>query len=152
MVVLVGEAPGAAEDRAGLPFVGRSGRRLDAALGSAGLAPEEFGIINLLKCRPPGNRFDPKAAATCRPYLDRQLDLLAPRLTVPLGARALRALDPTAPPITQCAGRPRDGGSRPLFPMLHPAAPLHNPLLRARWTTDVARLGAAVGALREKES
>src|SRR5580692_8133406 len=57
-VVLIGEAPGAAEDRAGRPFVGRSGQRLDAALASIGLEPEEFGILNLLKCRPPENRFD----------------------------------------------------------------------------------------------
>jgi uracil-DNA glycosylase family 4 len=152
MIVLVGEAPGAAEDREGVPFVGRSGRRLDIALGSAGLTPEEFGIVNLLKCRPPQNRFDSGAASTCRPYLDRQLALLDPRLLVPLGARALRALDPAAPPITQCAGALRTTTVVPIFPMLHPAAPLHNPTLRPRWDTDVGRLGEVVAGLHDKYS
>jgi uracil-DNA glycosylase family 4 len=152
MVVLVGEAPGAAEDREGRPFVGRSGQRLDTALTRAGLGPEEFGIVNLLKCRPPGNRFDPHAATTCRPYLDRQLAILDTRLLVSLGARALAALDPRAPPITQCAGTIRSAHSPPIFPMLHPAAPLHDPRLRDRWETDVRRLGEVVAELRDKAS
>ena len=142
-VVLVGEAPGAEEDRLGRPFVGRSGRRLDAALAAAGVAPEEVGLVNLLKCRPPENRFDPRAAATCRTFLDRQLRLLHPRLLVPLGARALRALEADAPPITACAGRLRPGHP-PLFPLLHPAAALHAPGLRERWERDVRALGDEV--------
>ena len=152
LVVLVGEAPGAEEDRLGQPFVGRSGRRLDAALEGAGVRPEEFGIVNLLKCRPPENHFDPKAAAACRPHLDAQLALLAPRLLVPLGARALRALDPTAPPITECAGALRPGAPTPIFPMLHPAAALHNPNLRGRWSADALRLGRAVEGVRGMNS
>src|SRR5271170_6089500 len=72
-VVFVGEAPGATEDRLGVPFVGRSGQRLDAAIAEVDLAPEEFGVLNLVKCRPPKNLFDRSAAVTCRPYLDRQL-------------------------------------------------------------------------------
>ena len=147
-VVLVGEAPGAEEDRVGLPFVGRSGQRLDAALLQAGLGAEEFGILNLIKCRPPGNKFRPGSAAACRPFLDRQLRLLRPRLIVPLGSHALRAFDPDAPGITECAGRPRTIGDRKLFPLLHPAAPLHNPTLRSRWEADLAGLGAAVAAAR----
>jgi uracil-DNA glycosylase family 4 len=144
-VVLVGEAPGAEEDRQGLPFVGRSGRRLDEALQRAGLAPDQVGIINLLKCRPPENRFDPAAAATCRPYLDAQLRLLAPELLITLGARALAALDPQAPPVLQCAGRLRSATSPPIFPLLHPAAALHNPLWRGRWEQDLLALGAEIG-------
>ena len=140
-VVFVGEAPGAAEDRAGVPFVGRSGRLLDAAI--AQLPPElgAFGVLNVLKCRPPQNRFDPKAARTCRPYLDRQLALLAPRLLVPLGSRALRALDPDAPPILKAAGASRTGSVGTLFPLLHPAAALRSRRWRERWEADVAALG-----------
>jgi len=140
-VVFVGEAPGAAEDAAGVPFVGRSGRLLDAAIGSLGLSPEAFGIVNVLKCRPPANRFDRAAAATCRPFLDRQLDLLRPTAVVTLGAWALRSLDPSAPPVLRAAGAPRPGRTPPLFPMIHPAASFRSLRLRDRWANDVAALG-----------
>jgi uracil-DNA glycosylase family 4 len=141
-VLFVGEAPGAEEDAQGLPFVGRAGRRLDRAIAEAGLGPTEFGVTNLLKCRPPDNRFDRRSAATCRPYLDRQVELLAPERLVTLGAHALRALDPTAPPITRSAGHPRQVGGRPMLPLLHPAAALHAPRLAAQWHEGVATLRA----------
>lgn len=140
-VVFVGEAPGAAEDRAGIPFVGRSGRRLDAAIARIGLAPSEWGVLNLLKCRPPSNRFDRAAAHTCRPFLDRQLALLRPNGLVTLGASALRALDPRAPPVLEAAGVPRTVGPRWLFPLIHPAAALRSRRLTERWEHDVDALG-----------
>jgi DNA polymerase len=139
-VLFVGEAPGAEEDRRGLPFVGRSGRELDRAIARLGLSEEEFGIVNVLKCRPPGNRFDRAAARTCRPYLDRQLELLRPELIVTLGARALAAIDPGAPPVLSAAGRPRPGTAAPNFPLLHPAAALRSRRWRARWERDVRAL------------
>ncbi|MGP8078545.1 MAG: uracil-DNA glycosylase [Thermoplasmata archaeon] len=139
-LVFVGEAPGAEEDREGRPFVGRSGRILDAAIGTLGLTPAEVGILNVLKCRPPRNRFDPAAARTCRPYLDRQLALLQPRVVVPLGAQALRSLDPEAPPILRSAGAPRGGRDPALFPLVHPAASLRSTRLRERWHQDVTAL------------
>jgi uracil-DNA glycosylase len=142
MLVFVGEAPGAAEDREGLPFVGRSGRRLDAAIAHLGLAADEYGVLNLLKCRPPGNRFDRAAARTCRPFLDRQLGLLRPRVLVPLGASALHGLDPEAPPMLRAAGAPRRVGGRAIFPLIHPAAALRSRRLSDRWTADVDRLRA----------
>ncbi|HTT73038.1 MAG TPA: uracil-DNA glycosylase [Thermoplasmata archaeon] len=141
-VVFVGEAPGRDEDLAGVPFVGRAGRRLDAAIARIGLAPGEFGVLNLLKCRPPANRFDRAAARACRPYLDRQLAWLGPRLLVTLGAHALRALDPTAPPVTKAAGRVRPGTAPAVFPLLHPAAALRSRRYATRWELDVGRLGA----------
>jgi DNA polymerase len=144
-VLFVGEAPGAEEDRQGLPFVGRSGSILDAAIGALGLAPGEFGVLNVLKCRPPDNKFDRAAAACCRPYLDRQLELLAPRLVVTLGAKALAALDPGAPPVMKAAGRVRDGPGPTLFPMLHPAATLRATRNRARWDRDLRALGRQLG-------
>jgi uracil-DNA glycosylase len=138
-IVFVGEAPGAEEDRVGLPFVGRAGRRLDAAIATLGLSHQEYGILNLVKCRPPRNVFLASAARTCRPYLDRQLDLLRPQLLVTLGARALEALDPTAPRVLQCAGRPRGSGRVPLFPLVHPAA-LRSRAMARRWNDDLRAL------------
>lgn len=140
-IVLIGEAPGAAEDRAGLPFVGRAGRVLETALQEIGVTPDRFGILNVLKCRPPMNRFDPAAARACAPFLHRQLDLLGPRRLVSLGASALRALDPSAPPILRAAGHPRTALGRPLFPMLHPAATFRSGRYAARWAQDLQRLG-----------
>ena len=141
-VVFVGEAPGAEEDRTGRPFVGRSGRRLDAAVARLGLSESEYGVLNLLKCRPPANRFDARAARTCRPYLDRQLDWLRPRVLVPLGRQALRALVPGAPSVLMAAGRPWPARPAPLFPLLHPAAALRSRRWAERWERDVDALGA----------
>lgn len=138
-VVFVGEAPGAEEDRSGVPFVGRAGRRLETATRNLGLLPEQYGVLNLLKCRPPGNRFDRSAARTCRPFLDRQLELLKPRVLVTLGGSALRALDPNAPPILDSAGAPRAGPGVPLFPLIHPAA-VRSRALAGRWAADLATL------------
>lgn len=140
-VVFIGEAPGAEEDRLGLPFVGRAGRELDRAIAALGLSEGEFGMLNLLKCRPPGNRFDRRAARTCRPYLDRQLELLRPEAVVTLGAHALRTLDPDAPPMLTASGRPLPHGRTPHFALLHPAAALRSRRLRARWDHDLRALG-----------
>ena len=141
-VVFVGEAPGAEEDRVGRPFVGRSGRRLDAAIARIGLVESDFGVLNVLKCRPPKNRFDPSAARTCRPYLDRQLAWLRPSVLVPLGRHALRTVDPEAGPILEVAGRPRPRGSVAIFPLLHPAAALRSRRWAERWERDVSALGS----------
>ena len=148
-IVFVGEAPGAEEDRQGVPFVGRSGRVLDAAVCSLGIEEEAWGVLNLIKCRPPGNRFDPGAARACRPFLDRQLALLRPEVVVTLGARALRALDPGAPPILRSAGTVRDTPGRWVFPLLHPAASLRSQRWAARWDRDVESLAKWWNARRE---
>jgi len=145
-VVFIGEAPGAEEDRTGLPFMGRSGRELDRAVESLGLSAEDYGVLNVLKCRPPANRFDPRAARTCRPYLDQQLDLLHPAAIVTLGAHALRALDPSGRPMLMSAGRPLEQGRWPTFPLIHPAAALRSRRLRERWETDLRALGRWLAA------
>jgi len=140
-VVFVGEAPGAEEDRQGVPFVGRSGKLLDGAVALLGPALGSYGVLNLLKCRPPRNRFDTRAAAACRPYLDRQLELLRPRVLASLGARALRSLDPDAPPVLRSAGTVRRTRIGWLFPLIHPAAALRSRRLRERWDRDVHTFG-----------
>ena len=136
-LVLVGEAPGAEEDRQGLPFVGRAGRLLDRTIAAVGLGSDDYGIVNVLKCRPAQNRFDPDAAEACRPYLDRQLALLAPSALVTLGARALAALDPGALPMLRSAGVERLRAGTPLFPMIHPAAAMRSRRWAERWTHDL---------------
>ena len=140
-VLFVGEAPGANEDRLGVPFVGRSGQRLDAAIAATDLRPDQVGVLNLIKCRPPKNVFDRTAATACRPYLDRQVAWLRPSILVSLGSHALHALDPTAPRILIAAGSPRPLGERTLFPLIHPAAALRSRALTERWRVDVTALG-----------
>lgn len=142
VVVFMGEAPGATEDRIGLPFVGASGRRLDIAIDLLHLGPNDFGVLNLVKCRPPGNRFVEATAQACRPYLERQLALLSPRLIVTLGAHALHALDPSAPAISVAAGQLRSCNGWRLFPLVHPAAGLRSRRMKERWEGDVAKLAA----------
>jgi len=89
-VLLVGEAPGREEDEGGLPFVGRSGRLLDALLADAGLDRGSLAVLNTVKCRPPANRTPRRGeAATCRGWLDRQVVLADPAVVVTLGGSAL---------------------------------------------------------------
>ncbi len=141
-VVVVGEAPGAAEDAAGRPFVGAAGRRLDGLLELAGLARGEVFITNVVKGRPPANR-DPRADEVehCRPWLEAQLDVIEPRLVVPLGRHALRRFAPKLR-ISEVHGRAVEAGALVLFPLYHPAAALHNQALRPVLEEDARRLGA----------
>jgi DNA polymerase len=92
-VLLVGEAPGADEDASGRPFVGKAGRALDAALDAAGLPRSDVAVLNIIKCRPPGNRRPlPAEALNCRRWLDRQVTLLDPTVIVALGLTATAGL------------------------------------------------------------
>lgn len=146
-VVIVGEAPGAAEDASGLPFVGAAGRLLDPLLAEAGLARAEVFVTNVLKARPPGNR-DPKSDEVAHhwPWLEAQLDVLQPRLLVPLGRHALGRFAPKADRISDVHGRVLERDGRRLFPLYHPAAALHNPGLRETLSVDARALGAALRA------
>ena len=123
-LLLVGEAPGAQEDETGLPFVGRSGQLLDALLAEVGVARADVGVLNTLKCRPPGNRPPSRAETrTCRGWTERQLDLAAPRVVVALGLSATRwFLGPT--PLTAVRGRVHDVDGRQVVPTYHPSAAL----------------------------
>jgi DNA polymerase len=89
-LALVGEAPGAQEDVAGRPFVGRAGQLLDQLLTDAGLVRDEIAVLNVVKCRPPGNRTPRRdEVEQCRPWLTGQLEVIAPRLVVALGLTAV---------------------------------------------------------------
>ena len=132
--LIVGEAPGAEEDRRGEPFVGRAGQLLDAMLAALGLSRETVFIANVLKCRPPNNR-DPSAeeAAACRPFLDRQVALLQPRLVLALGRIAAQQLLETQATLARLRGRvhthPRLG--LPVVVTYHPAYLLRSPADKA---------------------
>ena len=143
-VVLVGEAPGAAEDRSGHPFVGNAGRLLNTVLEAAGLRREDVFITNVVKARPPGNR-DPRRDEVAHhwPWLEEQLALIAPALLVPLGRHALGRFAPDAK-ISAVHGTVVETGGLRLFPLYHPAAALHNPGLRATLTADAQALGRAL--------
>jgi DNA polymerase len=143
-VVLVGEAPGAKEDESGRPFVGGAGKLLDRLLEEAGLERSDVFITNVVKARPPGNR-DPKADEVAHhlPWLEAQLEVIGPKLIVPLGRHALARFAPDAK-ITQAHGSVLERDGRTLFPMFHPAAALRNPKLRATLHEDAKALRAAL--------
>jgi DNA polymerase len=140
-VMVVGEAPGAEEDRTGRPFVGRGGRLLDRFLASAGFPRETVYICNVLKCRPPGNRNPtPEEIEACNPFLVRQIELVAPRAILAAGAFAANTLLGTSEPIGRLRGRVHDHKGIPLVPTYHPAAVLRNPgWIRPVWD-DLQRL------------
>ncbi len=144
-LMFVGEAPGATEDRDGVPFVGASGRLLDRLLGEIGLCREDVAVVNVLKCRPPENRNPQRTEIeNCREYLFGQLELMQPIVVCTLGNFATKLLRGSNEGITQLRGREevRTIGPRAvrLYPLFHPAAALYTPsnveLLRA----DVARI------------
>jgi DNA polymerase len=125
-LMFVGEAPGRDEDLQGEPFVGRSGKLLDKlVLEELGLTRDRFYIANVLKCRPPGNR-DPKPdeIASCRPYLEQQIDLIGPRVIITLGNFATKLLLDTTDGITKVRGRTYSYGDAALVPTFHPSAAL----------------------------
>jgi uracil-DNA glycosylase family 4 len=143
-VMLVGEAPGASEDKQGRPWVGRAGRLLDDLLAAAGLQRDDVYITNVVKARPPNNR-DPRAdeVAHCMPWLEAELALIQPRVIVPLGRHALAHFSDAAK-ISEVHGTEVTERGRRLFPLYHPAAALHNQALRATLFEDARALGAAL--------
>jgi uracil-DNA glycosylase len=144
-LVFVGEAPGAEEDRQGLPFVGRAGKLLTELLGEIGMQRKDVWICNTLKCRPPGNRDpQPEEIDACRPYLERQLELIEPRVVATLGNFATKLLTANQTGITRVRGTPQVHrlGGRSVFvlPLFHPAAALRTPSVLDTLREDFAGL------------
>ena len=144
--LVIGEAPGAEEDRRGEPFVGRAGKLLDEMLRAVGQSRETVFIANILKCRPPNNR-DPKAAeaAECREYLDRQIELVQPRLILAVGRVAAQNLLSSDAPVGRMRGRAHDLDGIPLVVTYHPAYLLRSPSQKRKAWSDLclaARLEA----------
>lgn len=127
--MVIGEAPGADEDRQGEPFVGRAGQLLNSMLKAIGLAREQVFIANILKSRPPGNRDPrPEEVRACIPYLFRQIELVNPRLILCVGRIAAQTLLETDTPIGKLRGRlHRIAGNRPMIVTYHPAYLLRSP-------------------------
>jgi len=127
-LMVVGEAPGAEEDRQGEPFVGRAGMLLNAMLRAAGFERSEVFIANVLKCRPPHNR-DPsdQEAESCLPYLRRQIELIAPAAILCVGRIAAQRLLGTDTPIGRLRGRVHRVDGRPVVVTYHPAYLLRSP-------------------------
>jgi len=126
--LLVGEAPGAEEDRLGDPFVGQAGRLLDSMLAAIDLKrTENVYICNVLKCRPPGNRNpEPEEVAKCTPFLLRQIELIGPKLIIAMGRFAAQTLLGTDASIASLRGRVHRYAGRPLIVTYHPAYLLRN--------------------------
>ena len=144
-LMFVGEAPGANEDKQGLPFVGQAGRLLDTLLGEIGLTRGDVFVANVLKCRPPGNRDPlPQEIDACQDYLWRQLELIEPNVVCTLGNFATKLLraDPTG--ITRLHGRAEERMLGPrrvrLYPLFHPAAALYTPSMLETLRTDFQRI------------
>ncbi len=146
--LIVGEAPGAEEDRQGEPFVGRAGKLLGAMLAALGHAREQVYIANVVKCRPPENRDPhPDEAATCAPFLDRQIELLAPRIILAVGRIAAQRLLATDSPVGRLRGRVHRYGSAgiPLVVTWHPAYLLRRPEAKAEAWRDLVLAAQTAG-------
>ncbi len=157
-VMLVGEAPGAEEDRAGLPFVGPSGQLLDRMLGSVGLDRTRVLITNVLPWRPPGNRNPTDTEiALCLPFLMRHIALVAPRWLVLLGAVPTRALTGRAEGIRRLRGKwleipvPGLAGPVPALPTYHPAYLLRSPAAKRESWADLRLLRRKILSAGEKK-
>jgi len=144
-LMFVGEAPGANEDRQGLPFVGQAGKLLERLLGEIGMARGDVFIANVLMCRPPDNRDPhPQEIEACEGYLREKIELIQPAMIATLGNFATRLLrgDPTS--ISRLHGREevRMIGSRAvrLYPLYHPAAALYHPVTLGHLRADFARI------------
>ena len=147
-LVIVGEAPGATEDETGRPFVGKSGALLDLLLGEAGLDRAQVAVLNIVKCRPPGNR-TPKApeVARCSGWLRRQLDLLDARVVVALGLSSAKWFLGPRTVLGQVRGRPHEVDGRAVWATYHPSAAIRFGPNGAPRAALLADLTAVAGTL-----
>jgi uracil-DNA glycosylase len=152
-LLVIGEAPGAEEDLQGEPFVGRAGQLLNSMLRAMGHPRETVYIANILKCRPPGNR-DPKPeeSASCRPFLQRQLELLRPRLILAVGRIAAQNLLQTDTPIGRLRGQVHRfvWGAVPLIVTYHPAYLLRSPGEKRKAWIDLKFVRQELARLRQQ--
>ena len=150
-LMFVGEAPGANEDRLGLPFVGQAGKLLDKLLGEIGLRREDVFIANTLKCRPPENRDPhPNEIAACQDYLRSQVALIEPTVICTLGNFSTKLLRADTTGISRLHGQEETRliGTRAvrLYPLYHPAAALYTPSMLATLRDDFSRIPGLLAA------
>lgn len=140
-LMVIGEAPGAEEDRQGEPFVGRAGQLLNAMLESIGLDRSSVYIANILKCRPPNNR-DPLLSEVnlCTPFLTKQIELIQPALLLAVGRIAAHFLLNTETPLSQLRGKMHSYGNTPLIITYHPAYLLRSPKEKRKAFQDLQQV------------
>lgn len=150
-IMFIGEAPGFNEDRTGRPFCGAAGQFLTQLIESIGLKREDVYIANIIKCRPPGNRDPlPEEIASCKTWLDRQLEIIKPKIIVTLGRFSLGRFFPGMT-ISRVHGQSKKCGDYTCFAMYHPAAALHQGNLRAIIMADMAKLPKLLEEIKQSE-
>jgi DNA polymerase len=150
-IMFIGEAPGRSEDEKGRPFVGAAGRILDELLKKAGIERSQVFITNIVKCRPPNNRVPKEDELTaCRPYLDRQIALIKPKVICILGRTAYSALLGGSS-ITANRGKIVERAGQKYFLTFHPAAVIYNKDLLSALEADLKKLAVEINKKEESE-
>jgi len=143
-IMFIGEGPGFHEDRQGRPFVGAAGQFLEELLAGVGMTRQQVYITNVIKCRPPGNRDPlPDELAACAPYLDRQIELIRPKIIVTLGRYSMYRYFP-GQSVSRVHGQAKRVGDALVVAMFHPAAALHQPKWRPVVEADFKKLPALI--------
>ena len=151
-IMFIGEAPGRSEDEQGRPFVGAAGKLLTEALQEAGLSREDVFITNIVKCRPPNNRVPAEEErSACRPYLERQIKLINPRIICILGRTAYESILEGSS-ITSNRGKLVRHNNRFYFLTVHPAAVIYNPELKSLFKKDIINLVNELKKIESKKS
>ncbi len=151
-LLFVGEAPGAEEDRQGLPFVGPAGQLLTKMIQAIQLSREEVFIANVLKCRPPGNRPPkPQEIENCEPFLKKQISLVRPKLICALGTFAAQTILKTATPISALRGRFHQYEGIPVLCTFHPSYLLRSPNEKKRAWEDLKKVRAFLDELKKEK-
>lgn len=145
-LMFIGEAPGRDEDLAGEPFVGRAGQLLTDIIRAIKYERDDVYIANVIKCRPPQNRNpEPDELAACRPFLLRQIEMIAPRVIVTLGRFAFQSVLETTDPISSARGVWHELGGIRVMPTYHPAYLLRNPSAKRDVWNDMKKVMAELG-------
>jgi uracil-DNA glycosylase family 4 len=148
-IMFIGEAPGYHENRLGRPFVGAAGKFLEQLLASIDMRREDVYICNVIKCRPPNNRDPlPNELEACRPYLERQIEMIKPRLIITLGRYSMARYFPKVT-ISKIHGQPAKFDDHIVLPFFHPAAALHQPKYRADIERDFRTIPEILAQLDE---
>jgi uracil-DNA glycosylase family 4 len=151
-IMFIGEGPGYHEDQQGRPFVGAAGQLLDTLLASIDLKREQVYIANMVKHRPPGNRDPlPGEIAACKPWLDRQIEIIRPKMIVTLGRHSMEMFFP-GKSISKIHGTAARKGDMICFAMYHPAAALHQQSLRQELEADMLKMRSFLDELETKET